>query len=226
MTTLLAALLANESGGRNIANTQQGTSSGQAQGFFQITTGTWKDFGGTQFAANPLGATYAQQAAIASLIPLKRWDSSTLAAMRATGIPIDPNQTLGQNLSAAGEGFGSNPTASDTSMLAGASGAAPSGGGIVSTADPLSSGSIPAAIDKQTASAAADTTKQNQVNTTNTVKDTSTAAAVASSWQGTATNLFQRFGIVGLGVVFVLGGILLFPKATEKVLGIKKGLAA
>jgi hypothetical protein len=106
MTKLLGALLRNESGGRNIANTHEGTSSGQAQGYFQITTGTWKDFGGGKYASNPLGASYDQQAEIAAKIPLKRWDSSTLAAMRNTGLPIDPNRTLGENLAMHGEGFG------------------------------------------------------------------------------------------------------------------------
>jgi hypothetical protein len=105
MTTLLQALLKNESGGRNIPNVHQGTSSGQAQGFFQITTGTWDDFGGRKYAPNPLQATYEQQAEIASKIPLKRWDKSTLAMMRATGIPINPSLTLGENLAAAGESF-------------------------------------------------------------------------------------------------------------------------
>jgi hypothetical protein len=108
---LLQALLANESGGRNIANTTQGTSSGQAQGFFQITTGTWNDFGGQQYAPNPMQASYAQQAAIASKIPLKRWDESTVAKMQATGLKVDPNKTLGENLAANGEGFGAAPTA-------------------------------------------------------------------------------------------------------------------
>jgi hypothetical protein len=106
MATLLGALLRNESGGRNIPNVHQGTSSGQAQGYFQITTGTWNDFGGRKYASNPLGATYEQQAEIASKIPLKRWDKSTLAAMQATGRRIDPNATLGQNLAMYGEGFG------------------------------------------------------------------------------------------------------------------------
>lgn len=95
---LLDALLRNESGGRNIANTHEGTSSGQAQGHFQITTGTWRDFGGGKYAPNPLGATYEQQAEIASKIPLKRWDPSTINQMRATGMPVDPNRTLGENL--------------------------------------------------------------------------------------------------------------------------------
>lgn len=114
--SLLSALLGNESGGQNIANTTQGTSSGQAQGYFQITTGTWNDFGGQQYASTPLGATYAQQAAIASKIPLKRWDSSTIAAMRATGKPINTNLTLGQNLAMNGETFGSGPTGGTMSM--------------------------------------------------------------------------------------------------------------
>ncbi|MER8619166.1 transglycosylase family protein [Mesorhizobium sp. M1409] len=106
MATLLGALLRNESGGRNVANTHQGTSSGQAQGYFQITTGTWNDFGGQKYASNPMQASYEQQAEIASKIPLKRWDKSTLAAMRATGRPIDPSRTLGENLAMHGESFG------------------------------------------------------------------------------------------------------------------------
>jgi len=109
--SLLQALLANESGGRNVANTTQGTSSGQAQGFFQITTGTWNDFGGGKYAATPLQASYAQQADIASKIPLKRWDESTVAKMQATGLKVDPNKTLGENLAANGEGFGAAPEA-------------------------------------------------------------------------------------------------------------------
>jgi hypothetical protein len=121
MVGLLDALLQNESGGRNIPNVHQGTSSGQAQGYFQITTGTWNDFGGTKYAATPLGASYAQQAEIASKIPLKRWDKSTLAAMQATGKPIDPNKTLGENLAASGEDFrtGENyPVTPDTTIAA------------------------------------------------------------------------------------------------------------
>jgi len=104
-STLLDALLRNESGGRNIPNVHQGTSSGQAQGYFQITTGTWDEFGGRKYAANPLQATYEQQADIASRIPLRRWDESTVNLMRATGRPINPNQTLGQNLAANNESF-------------------------------------------------------------------------------------------------------------------------
>jgi len=41
--SLRGALIRNESGGRNIPNVHQGTSSGQAQGYFQITEGTQMD---------------------------------------------------------------------------------------------------------------------------------------------------------------------------------------
>ena len=110
MAKVLGALFQNESGGRNIPNVHEGTSSGQAQGYFQITTGTWNDFGGQQYAPTPLQATYAQQAAIAAKIPLKRWDETTVAKMRrASGGNIDPNRTLGENLAMNGEGFGTDP---------------------------------------------------------------------------------------------------------------------
>ena len=128
MASLLQALLRNESGGRNVANTTQGTSSGQAQGFFQITTGTWNDFGGSAYAATPLEASYEQQADIASRIPLRRWDESTLAAMKATGKPIDPSRTLGENLAANGESFaggGGTASPSYTGAIAAPGGTAP-----------------------------------------------------------------------------------------------------
>lgn len=120
--TLLGALLRNESGGRNIANTHQGTSSGQAQGYFQITTGTWNDFGGRKYAPTPLGATPQQQWDIAQRIPLKRWDTSTLRAMRATGKAIDPNRTLGENASMHNENFDTSAVASPKLTSAGGPG--------------------------------------------------------------------------------------------------------
>jgi len=124
MTTLLQALLRNESGGRNIANTTQGTSSGQAQGYFQITEGTWDDFGGRNYAPNPLNATYEQQADIASKIPLARWDPSTIAMMKATGRPVDPSRTLGENLAQNAESF-AVPTSATGAMMSAQPTAAP-----------------------------------------------------------------------------------------------------
>ena len=78
----LTALQHYESGGRNIPNVHQGTSSGQAQGYNQITTGTWNEFGGQQYAPDPLHATPEQQNAIAAKIPLSRWDPKTLDYLR------------------------------------------------------------------------------------------------------------------------------------------------
>ena len=87
-------------GGSNIANTRQGTSSGQAQGFNQITTGTWKEFGGLAYAPTPLQATQEQQNAIAAKIPLKRWAPETLAYLRNNGFTLNPNATLAENIAA------------------------------------------------------------------------------------------------------------------------------
>ena len=101
-SSFLDALQHFESGGRNISNTHQGTSSGQAQGFNQITTGTWSDFGGLKYAPDALHATKEQQNEIASSIPLKRWAPETLNYLRGQGFKIDPNKTLGENITANG----------------------------------------------------------------------------------------------------------------------------
>src|SRR5262245_18665233 len=127
MAGLLEALLRNESGGRNIPNVTQGTSSGQAQRYFQITTGTWNEFGGRQYAPTPLQANYAQQAAVASRIPLRRWDESTVALMRSTGKPIDVNRTLGENLAANGENIAVAPRISGPVEAAGGGGGSDAG---------------------------------------------------------------------------------------------------
>jgi hypothetical protein len=109
-------MIQNESGGRNIPNVHQGTSSGQAQGYVQITTGTWRDFApraGIDLrkyptpmkAADGSPVPWEVQSRVAGIIPLKRWDESTIAKMRATGKPIDPNRTLLENLTMNGESF-------------------------------------------------------------------------------------------------------------------------
>jgi hypothetical protein len=109
-----------EKGGSNIANVHQGTSSGQAQGYNQITTGTWKEFGGLAFAPTPLEATKEQQDAVAAKIPLKRWDPKTLAYLQQKGFKIDPGKTLGENIALNG---GTAPSG------AAGGGAAPQNGG-------------------------------------------------------------------------------------------------
>lgn len=108
MNPLLKDLIGFESSGQNVTNTRQSTSSGRARGYFQITDGTWHDFGkrvGIDFSKYPtaLSAPYHLQAQVASLIPLKRWDKITLNRLSAAGHKFDINKTLGENLAARGE---------------------------------------------------------------------------------------------------------------------------
>ena len=95
-----------ETGDRNINNTHQTTSSGQAQGNAQITTGTWNDFApkaGVDLKKYPTpdSAPRDVQIAVASQIPLNRWASSTVQAVLAKYPGIDTSQTLGAIQSAA-----------------------------------------------------------------------------------------------------------------------------
>lgn len=108
---VLRALFKNESGGSLTVENPQGTTSGHAQGAFQITTGTWHEFAGRagiDLADYPdaKSAPYAVQAQMANVIPLKRWDHTTLEAMERAGGKLDPSKTLGENLRANGEGLG------------------------------------------------------------------------------------------------------------------------
>ena len=109
MADFLTTLQHFESGGRNVPNTTQGTSSGQAQGYNQITTGTWKEFGGTAYAPTPLQATQEQQNAIAAKIPLGRWAPETLAYLKNNGFSVDPKATLAANIAANHGTLGTAP---------------------------------------------------------------------------------------------------------------------
>ncbi len=108
----LEALQHFESGGSNIPNVHQTTSSGQAQGFDQITTGTWKEFGGTKYAPDALHATKEQQDEIAASIPLKRWAPETLDYLKSQGFKLDPSKTLGENIAMNGGTVASGAAAS------------------------------------------------------------------------------------------------------------------
>ncbi len=85
----LPLIAAFESSDRNVRNPEP-TSSGNAEGHYQITTGTWKDFApkaGVNLAdyPNALRAPKNIQAAVAKVIPLSRWDPKTLAYLRSKG---------------------------------------------------------------------------------------------------------------------------------------------
>ena len=116
-----------ESRNQNAANTHATTSSGQAQGYPQITTGTWTDFAPkagvdlNQYP-NPMSAPRDVQIKVASMIPLNRWASSTVNAVLAKYPGIDTSQTLGQIQSQA-----INPSGAPTTP-AGGPGAAPATG--------------------------------------------------------------------------------------------------
>ena len=95
-----------ESGDSNINNTHQGTSSGQAQGNLQITTGTWNDFApkaGVDLKRYPTpdSAPRDVQIQVGNTIPLNRWANSTVQAVLAKYPGIDTSQTLGAIQSAA-----------------------------------------------------------------------------------------------------------------------------
>jgi hypothetical protein len=96
-----------ESGGQNIPNVTKGTSSGQAQGYDQITTGTWNDFAPragidlSQFPT-PMSAPREVQQQVANTIPMGRWANETLQYLKSKGYVIDPTATLAQNIAANG----------------------------------------------------------------------------------------------------------------------------
>jgi hypothetical protein len=102
-----------ESGGKNVpqsldtkdVNNNYGQGGGDpAQGFYQITGGTWNEFGGGKTGSkSPLDADYATQLQIAQNIPVQRWGPATQQALRAAGYDFKPGETLGEMLTRYGE---------------------------------------------------------------------------------------------------------------------------
>lgn len=99
MPTLYDVIAAQESsGGANVWGPQ--TSSGQAEGWYQITTGTWNEFApqaGVSLSQYPTpnDAPQGVQELVASVIPLDRWAPSTVAAVQSQFGALDTTQTLG-----------------------------------------------------------------------------------------------------------------------------------
>jgi len=105
--SFLGTLIGAESGGRNIPNVTQGTTSGPAQGYLQITTGTWREFGakaGIDLSRYPnaLSAPPEVQAKVGAAIPMVRWAPETLNKLQAAGFHISPNATLEENVKTNG----------------------------------------------------------------------------------------------------------------------------
>ena len=137
----LDIVLQAESGDSNINNTHATTSSGQAQGNAQITTGTWNDFApkaGIDLRQYPTpdSAPRDVQIKVASVIPLNRWASSTVNAVLAKYPGIDTSQTLGAIQSAA-----INPSGASTAVAGGP--AAPAAPGQPATGPVGSAGNLP-----------------------------------------------------------------------------------
>lgn len=113
----LSSLQHFESGNRNIPNTTQGTTSGQAQGFNQITTGTWNEFApkagiDLDKYPTPISAPLDVQNQVAATIPMGRWAPETLNYLKAQGYSVNPSTTLGQNIADNGGSSGQSDTAS------------------------------------------------------------------------------------------------------------------
>lgn len=95
------------SGGKNLYNPTP-TSSGNAQGWYGITTGTWTDFAPRAGVSltdypTPNSAPQSVQQSVAGQIPLSRWAPSTVAAVHSAYPQItDDSQTVGTLAGAAG----------------------------------------------------------------------------------------------------------------------------
>jgi hypothetical protein len=121
--SFLGTLIGAESGGNPTIVNPTATSSGNASGLYQITSGTWAEFApqaGVDLSQYPTAgqAPTDVQGQVAGLIPMSRWAPSTLNALTAAGYTVDPSATLGQNALNNG----------DPSLLGGGAAAALGGG--------------------------------------------------------------------------------------------------
>lgn len=125
--SILSTILRVESGGRNVPqslgtrdiNNNYGQGGGDpAQGYYQITGGTWRDFGGDKTGhKSAIDAPYATQLQIAQNIPVARWGPTTQQALRSAGYEPKPGETLGQMLARYNE----DPTATRPEDVGGSS---------------------------------------------------------------------------------------------------------
>lgn len=125
--SILSSILGVESGGRNITQGNIGDINNQtgdlAQGFFQITGGTWSQFGGLNTGfGSAISAPYQTQLQVAENIPVARWGPATQSALASAGYTYAGNETLGQLMAAYGESSTGNPTSDLTGAVGGTSG--------------------------------------------------------------------------------------------------------
>jgi hypothetical protein len=122
--SFLGTLIGAESGGSATIVNPTATSSGNASGLYQITSGTWAEFAPRAGVDLGLYPTAGQappdiQGQVAGLIPMSRWAPTTLNALTNAGYTVDPSATLGQNALNNG----------DPSLLGGGAAAAGAAGG-------------------------------------------------------------------------------------------------
>jgi energy-converting hydrogenase Eha subunit B len=123
MTILSTIMGVESSGGHNVTQGNIGDINNQtgdlAQGYFQITGGTWAQFGGLNTGYTQANqAPYATQLAIAQNIPVSRWGPATQTALANAGYTTTQGQTLGQLMGAYNESP-SATTAADGSTVTG-----------------------------------------------------------------------------------------------------------
>jgi hypothetical protein len=123
MTILSTIMGVESSGGHNVTQGNIGDINNRtgdlAQGYFQITGGTWAQFGGLNTGYTQANqAPYATQLQIAQNIPVSRWGPDTQAALQAAGYSPQRGQTLGQLMAANGEN-GTETVAADGSTITG-----------------------------------------------------------------------------------------------------------
>lgn len=244
--TILSTIMGVESGGghnvtqslgtRDVNNNYGAGGGDPAQGYFQITGGTWAQFGGLQTGYTQANqAPYAVQLQVAQNIPVARWGPATQNALSAAGYSTSRGQTLGQLMAANGEN-GSETVAADGSTLSGSGAviangpadtssglnAGPNATGTSVTQNPLGSSSAVSAVsgDQQdppikvalttgTANAVQDWVNsfETSVGTAFTSAMTHALAAVGIDFSG-IQNWFVRAGVILLGIVLVVAGII------------------
>jgi hypothetical protein len=99
-SSILDIIAGKESAGGTQLFNPTPTSSGNAQGWYGITSGTWQQYApqaGVSLGQypDPNSAPQSVQAAVANQIPLSRWAPSTVAAVTSAYPGVDVSQTVG-----------------------------------------------------------------------------------------------------------------------------------
>jgi hypothetical protein len=256
--TILSTIMGVESGGgRNIVQGAIGDINNRtgdlAKGYFQITNGTWAQFGGLSTGYTQANqAPYATQLQIAQNIPVSRWGPDTQNALNAAGYSPSRGQTLGQLMSANGE-TGSETVAADGSTLSGSgstiatgppdtsSGANPgstgysitqnpSGTSSTSTAPPSQGTQIQTALQPEESSFITSTVTgiENAFGGGLTKAITAAETGVAN-YLGGLQNWFTRAGLILLGVVLIAIALVVLMwdhGGKETVVNLSKAAAA